>query len=435
MKQEQDKELDILLQQHAKRESLRARVAVSVDKENGNKTFVMSEHLDADAMNAYAENVLPASTRMQYSAHLVDCDACRKLVAQLALAANPIGFEKKEDVVVSSVASSQTWREWFLSLFTLPNLKVAGPIAAVLCVAAITFIVLQRNDELPSVSQTGQVKDSEIAPTFPAFGNKEKTNTKNADGANSPAPANSANRNTSTSGATTTDSPSKGTTSEPSKSGGETREESRKTDAAPSAPSEPAKKDAPKEADREKGQVATSKPSPTQAPSGPMANQQNQVNQASANVAGQTQAQPTTEKGGPNRAGRDAGERSRQNTKEEQTATGSADATAAKSESKPADKEENEKSAEARKQADEDDSKTSVAKKKAAPVSTRTVNGKQFRRQGNIWIDTAYNGSSRTDIKRGSDDYRSLDSGLRSIAEQLSGEVIVVWKSKAYRIY
>jgi len=37
-------------------------------------------------------------------------------------------------------------------------------------------------------------------------------------------------------------------------------------------------------------------------------------------------------------------------------------------------------------------------------------------------------------VARGSEDFAALDSRLRSIAEQLSGEVIVVWKGKAYRI-
>jgi len=37
-------------------------------------------------------------------------------------------------------------------------------------------------------------------------------------------------------------------------------------------------------------------------------------------------------------------------------------------------------------------------------------------------------------ISRGSNDFDALDSGLRSIAQQLGGEVIVVWKGKAYLI-
>ena len=61
------------------------------------------------------------------------------------------------------------------------------------------------------------------------------------------------------------------------------------------------------------------------------------------------------------------------------------------------------------------------------------------RRQGDAWIDTAYNSSRSTiNVARGSDQYRALtadEPSLRSIAEQLGGVVIVVWKGKAYRIY
>jgi hypothetical protein len=37
-------------------------------------------------------------------------------------------------------------------------------------------------------------------------------------------------------------------------------------------------------------------------------------------------------------------------------------------------------------------------------------------------------------VARGSDEFAALDSRLRSIAQQLNGEIVVVWKGKAYRI-
>ncbi len=77
---------------------------------------------------------------------------------------------------------------------------------------------------------------------------------------------------------------------------------------------------------------------------------------------------------------------------------------------------------------------TSPAKPEAAP-ETRSVGGRKFRRQGGSWIDLKFKTSmSLRTITRGSDEFSSLDSGLRSIASQLSGEIIVVWKNKAYRI-
>jgi hypothetical protein len=75
---------------------------------------------------------------------------------------------------------------------------------------------------------------------------------------------------------------------------------------------------------------------------------------------------------------------------------------------------------------------------KAAPpeeADTRSVGGRKFKRQGNAWVDVKLKSSmSIITISRGSDDFEKLDSGLRSIAQQFSGPVVVVWKGKAYRI-
>jgi hypothetical protein len=66
---------------------------------------------------------------------------------------------------------------------------------------------------------------------------------------------------------------------------------------------------------------------------------------------------------------------------------------------------------------------------------TRSVGGRKFRKQGSAWVDLKFKSSmSVKTVARGSEEFSSLDSGLRSIASQLSGEIIVVWKSKAYRI-
>jgi hypothetical protein len=66
---------------------------------------------------------------------------------------------------------------------------------------------------------------------------------------------------------------------------------------------------------------------------------------------------------------------------------------------------------------------------------TTSVGGRKFRRQGNIWVDTKFKSSmSVRYVSRGSDEFADLDSGLRSIANQLGGELLVVWKDKAYRI-
>ena len=63
-----------------------------------------------------------------------------------------------------------------------------------------------------------------------------------------------------------------------------------------------------------------------------------------------------------------------------------------------------------------------------------TVSGKTFNRRNNVWYDSAYNNQATTNITRGTNDYKKLDQDLRQTVERLGGVVVIVWKSKAYRI-
>jgi hypothetical protein len=77
-------------------------------------------------------------------------------------------------------------------------------------------------------------------------------------------------------------------------------------------------------------------------------------------------------------------------------------------------------------------------KNKVGTVETRSISGRRFTRAENVWVDTDYD-AARTTIKvtRGTDQFRALvadEPGIRAIADQLSGTVIVVWKNRAYRI-
>jgi hypothetical protein len=72
------------------------------------------------------------------------------------------------------------------------------------------------------------------------------------------------------------------------------------------------------------------------------------------------------------------------------------------------------------------------------PEERRSAGGRQFVRRGGAWTDTAYRGQATTSVRRGSDQYRALvadEPGLRAIADQLGGEVIIVWNGRAYRIH
>ena len=71
-------------------------------------------------------------------------------------------------------------------------------------------------------------------------------------------------------------------------------------------------------------------------------------------------------------------------------------------------------------------------------MDTRAVAGRRFHRVRGIWLDTAYDASaSVTRVSRGSEQFRALvadEPGIKTVAEQLEGEVIVVWKGRTYRI-
>lgn len=64
----------------------------------------------------------------------------------------------------------------------------------------------------------------------------------------------------------------------------------------------------------------------------------------------------------------------------------------------------------------------------------RQISGKTFEQKDGVWYDSVYKGQQTTNVRRKTSEYRALDSGLRQITDKLSGTVVVVWKTKAYRI-
>jgi len=85
---------------------------------------------------------------------------------------------------------------------------------------------------------------------------------------------------------------------------------------------------------------------------------------------------------------------------------------------------------------DEETSKRREADDKDASETT-SAGGHRFRKDGSVWIDVAYNGGATTNVSRGSEQYRALiadEPGIKTIADQFDGDVIIVWKGRAYRI-
>jgi hypothetical protein len=71
-------------------------------------------------------------------------------------------------------------------------------------------------------------------------------------------------------------------------------------------------------------------------------------------------------------------------------------------------------------------------------AETRSVAGHRFRKEGGVWVDAAYDSSRPTvTLARGSEQYRALvadEPAIRTIAEQLEGQIIIAWKGRTYKI-
>jgi hypothetical protein len=71
-------------------------------------------------------------------------------------------------------------------------------------------------------------------------------------------------------------------------------------------------------------------------------------------------------------------------------------------------------------------------------AETRSVAGHRFRKEKGVWIDTEYESPRATvNLSRGSEQYRALvadEPTIKTIADQLDGEIILIWKGRAYHI-
>jgi hypothetical protein len=69
---------------------------------------------------------------------------------------------------------------------------------------------------------------------------------------------------------------------------------------------------------------------------------------------------------------------------------------------------------------------------------TRTVAGRRFYQRDGVWFDTSFkSGMAVTSVTRGSDQYRALvadEPEIATIANQLNGQIYVVWKGRGYHI-
>lgn len=387
MKQETNKEMDLLLRRLGRR------------KDAGPSTA--EDHLDADELSAYVENVLPAAARARYTEHLIECSRCRRVVAQLSSSAGVV--TAPEAVAVSAPSAL---KKFLASLFTPMVLRYAAPALGLIVVAVIGVVVLRRNETGKFVTQVHQpepLSNNSSAPATAAPsvapGSGLYSDEQNANATANARPNKQADSNKPVA-APPPNAPPTVTSVDGAVSPQATPQKSDQASAANEPPSPPAAKPA---ATTDEKQIRDAEARKKEAQEVPAV-------QPSADTAFQASREEA-------RQNKDVvGERARSpKAKAASPMTGAA--SIAKIQRGDADKATE----------DKDDS-----------AETRTVAGRRFRKERGIWIDTAYESSTKTtDVTRGSEQYRGLvadEPAIKTIADRLDGEIIVVWKGRAYRI-
>lgn len=450
MKHSDSTEMDRLLRRYARRggEALRGEETLRGELQaNGPVApeLAAGAHMDADEMNAYAEGALPEGARSRYFAHLADCDSCRKLVTDLTLAAARID-EGRARVASLETTPQKSWREWLAAIFSPPVMRYGVPALALFAVIIIAVVATRTRREDLSVAQNTEesrysappvlsdsTSNSAVVEENAATGTAANHSNSNAApliepqkqeqpvAQATPPPTNKPVTETDT----TAVSQERAAKSLPAQTGdikdgsiefgkGATRERTEMPDAAAAAPppapqptvlaannaAEAGGRDMREE--QKKNKIAGKDDSDELPINGripgiaimkrPQGNEERSDVGRTTTTAGARPSEPATRRGAP--------------------------ATASKSGPRPAE---------------------DKAAEKETATETRSVGGHTFQRRGGAWVDKAYSSSrTLTNVARGSEQYRALvadEPGLRAIAEHFSGEVIVAWKTRAYRFY
>ena len=436
MKLEGDKEIDRLLQRHARRKGAGASLVSQSDALRGDGESVnrgtVNAHLDADEMSAYAENVLPVAARARYMNHLADCDQCRQQVTNLTLALN-VPIKESAEQQVKSASQRSLWRAWLASLFAPPVIRYGVPALALVCAALIAFVALRQQRDQTLVARNEETQTSGDAQELRNENAPMQTTVTTASGVNQ----NSASANANTAANTTQPTPPPAKVVDANANSNVSSNEDTATTLA-SPPSPPASTEEVAGAGatteqktksrRDDGLIVAGPPKPPPSAAdlsvtkpAEVANQRREAERTQASEAQRVDSTTSTTTTDVARS------RDRQNSQSESNVATRPSASSG-ARARTARRNSSVSGAEGR--AQEKDERSS---------ETRTVAGRQFRRQGGAWVDTAYSsGRALTNVSRGSEQYRALiadEPGIRQIADQLGGTVILVWKGRAYRIH
>lgn len=336
-------------------------------------------HPDADEISAFAENALPDAARARFAPHLADCARCRKILSNVILLNSEAETQTASSAVSAKTAA--TGAPWYRRLFAFPQMAYAMGAIVLLFSGFFGYLILQNlSSGVSDVASRSEkpAQTDKSAPTVSQSSNAAANSS--APAANSSAPMNAP-------------APASSPMISVSNTAPEAATPANERNAALPEPNIPA--------DAKTYATPEAKPQ--------IAGGENDEKELAKIVP----PAPTTQ---PNAAGA-----SREETRRDK------DDLSSKAEKNIEDSPESKLKS--------NRSEPQTPKKKAAkPGETRSVGGKTFNNVGGIWFDSAYNKQKTINVRRGSDDYRKLDAGLRSIADELGGTVVVLWSGKAYRI-
>ena len=427
MKHSDNTEMDRLLRRYARSnsETLPSGEGSARDANTGSVT-----HMDADEMNAYAENALPEATRSRYFAHLADCDTCRRLVTDLTLAAS-VSLEGKERIAAIEATPSKSWREWLSEIFSPPVLRYGVPALALFAIVIVALVATRTQRQDSSVAQNTQTKYS--APSISGSSNSvaetgESNTTAESHSNSNVAPVQAPQGPLR--GQEGQQPPDASATPQNKSEASETDAPIIAQDQVAATPAERAGvlKDSTRQnevAGKRSEEEPAAPPAPTPADLAITADGSGRDKREEQKKAKTARADDDESAAGGRTVG---GAIAKQSTAKEDRGSVETNTAARRARSVPAAKSAPPSGA----------ASESVGEKERF-AETRSAGGRRFQREGSAWVDTAYQPSRpTTNIKRGSEQYRALmadEPGLRSIVEQFNGEVIVVWKSRAYRFH
>jgi len=365
-----DKEMDALLRQAAQGETA-----------SENSKFKIQDsrlsHLDTDEISLFAENALPKKLRGNAVAHFADCDRCRKILSDLILlnsANEVVHTDENKEITAPTIP-------WYRKLFAFPNLAYTLGALVLVFSGLVAFTIVQsvdnsRNTEVSQVSEQ-PLKGGPFADDTAIVAEQSANTMMSGDSMSNASMSNSA----STSNA------------------------NRSPNTVP--------------ANANMSVVGKANVSPTKPPKDEL-----QANNFALPLA-KTELQGDSAKQEEKKSIEED-----KRTKESDDSPVTTDATRA-APVKP--KNDQPSASELNKMSDAPSAK---GKKRSSTenAETTSVGGKTFKRADNVWVDSGYKGRATTNVTRGTKEYKKLDSGLRAIAENLGGTVIIVWKEKAYRI-